>query len=97
MGLGSGIRKKPIPVPESRVKKAPDPGSGSATLNPTSEILLLRHKKIFKSVALFLIFNSVLDLDPGIGIRKNGSLCGSSSRSGSETGSILFKYKSVQF
>jgi hypothetical protein len=37
MGLGSGIRKKPIPDPGSRipdpgVKKAPDPGSGSATL-----------------------------------------------------------------
>jgi hypothetical protein len=34
MGLGSGIRKKPIPDPGSGpgVKKAPDPGSGSATL-----------------------------------------------------------------
>ena len=30
MGLGSGIRKKPIPDPG--VKKVPDPGSGSATL-----------------------------------------------------------------
>ena len=30
MGLGSGIRKKPIPDPG--VKKAPDPGSGSSTL-----------------------------------------------------------------
>jgi hypothetical protein len=30
MGLGSGIRKKPIPDPG--VKKALDPGSGSATL-----------------------------------------------------------------
>jgi hypothetical protein len=30
MGLGSGIRKKPNPDPG--VKKAPDPGSGSATL-----------------------------------------------------------------
>ncbi len=30
MGLGSGIRKKPIRDPG--VKKAPDPGSGSATL-----------------------------------------------------------------
>jgi hypothetical protein len=27
MGLGSGIRKKPIPDPGSRGKKAPDPGS----------------------------------------------------------------------
>jgi len=25
MGLGSGIRKKPVPDPGSRVKKAPDP------------------------------------------------------------------------
>jgi hypothetical protein len=37
MGLGFGIRKKPIPDPRSRiqdpgVKKAPDPGSGSALL-----------------------------------------------------------------
>jgi hypothetical protein len=30
MGLGSGIRKTPIPDPG--VKKAPDPGSGSAKL-----------------------------------------------------------------
>jgi hypothetical protein len=28
----SGIRKKPIPNPGSRGQKAPDPGSGSATL-----------------------------------------------------------------
>ncbi len=27
MGLGSGIRKKPIPDPGSGVKKAPDPGA----------------------------------------------------------------------
>jgi hypothetical protein len=36
MGLGSGIRKKPIPPPPGSriqgVKKVPDPGSGSATL-----------------------------------------------------------------
>ncbi len=32
MVLGSGIRKKPIPDPGSRGQKAPDPGSGSATL-----------------------------------------------------------------
>jgi hypothetical protein len=30
--LVSGIRKKPIPDPESGVKKTPDPGPGSATL-----------------------------------------------------------------
>jgi hypothetical protein len=29
---GSEIRKKPIPIPDPGVKKAPDPGSGSATL-----------------------------------------------------------------
>jgi hypothetical protein len=33
MGLGSGIRKKPIPDPGLGVKKAPDPGSGSAALD----------------------------------------------------------------
>jgi hypothetical protein len=38
MDLGSGIRKKPIPDPG--VKKAPDPGSGSATLYKTVIILL---------------------------------------------------------
>jgi hypothetical protein len=33
MGLGSEIQKKPIPDPGGAVvKKAPDPGSGSATL-----------------------------------------------------------------
>jgi hypothetical protein len=40
MGLGSGIRNKPIPdpginlfrIPDPGVKKAPDPGSGSVTL-----------------------------------------------------------------
>ncbi len=46
MGLGSGIRdpgsrirKKPIPDPG--VKKAPDPGSGSATL-PTGKSCCIR-------------------------------------------------------
>jgi hypothetical protein len=29
----SGIRKNPFRIPDSGVKKAPDPGSGSATLN----------------------------------------------------------------
>jgi hypothetical protein len=29
MGLGSGIRKKPIPDPGPGVKKAPDPGSAT--------------------------------------------------------------------
>jgi hypothetical protein len=32
MGLGSGIWEKAIPDPIPGVKKAPDPGSGSATL-----------------------------------------------------------------
>jgi hypothetical protein len=32
IGLGSGIRKKPIPDPGFRGKEAPDPGSESATL-----------------------------------------------------------------
>jgi hypothetical protein len=35
MVLGSGIRKKPIPDPGSRGQKAPNPGSGSATLYVT--------------------------------------------------------------
>ncbi len=36
MGLGSGIRKKPIPDPGSRGQKGTDPGSGSATLKGTT-------------------------------------------------------------
>jgi hypothetical protein len=32
MGLGSKIRKKSIRITDPGVKKAPDPGSGSATL-----------------------------------------------------------------
>jgi hypothetical protein len=37
MGLGSEIRdpEKPIPDPGSRGQKAPDPGSGPATLKQT--------------------------------------------------------------
>jgi hypothetical protein len=31
--IGIRVRKKPIPDPGSRVQKAPDPGSGFATLN----------------------------------------------------------------
>jgi len=30
MGLGSGIRKKPVPDPGYRFKKAQDPGSATA-------------------------------------------------------------------
>ncbi len=31
---GSEIRKNPFRIPDPGVKKAPDPGSGSATLHP---------------------------------------------------------------
>jgi hypothetical protein len=51
MGLGSEIRdpgsgknlfrKKPIPDPYPGVKKAPDPGSGSATLVATDDSVVL--------------------------------------------------------
>ncbi len=49
----SGIRKKPIPDPGSRipdpgVKKAPDPGSGSATLVGTLPANLIVSTKISK-------------------------------------------------
>jgi hypothetical protein len=43
MGLESGIRKKPIPYP--RVKKATDPGSGSATLQKNYKRKLLSENK----------------------------------------------------
>jgi hypothetical protein len=41
MGLGSGIRdpgsgKNLFRIPDPRVKKAPDPGSGSATLEKST-------------------------------------------------------------
>jgi hypothetical protein len=45
MGLGSGIRNKPIPDPGPGVKKAPDSGSGSATL-PTT-ILNTEGRKLY--------------------------------------------------
>ncbi len=41
MGLGSGIREKPIPDPG--VKKAPDPGSGSAKLLKSNFFFCLRN------------------------------------------------------
>jgi hypothetical protein len=40
MDLGSGIRKNLFRIPDPGVKKAPDPGSGSATLN--KDLLELR-------------------------------------------------------
>ncbi len=44
MGLGSGTRdprsgKNPFRIPDPGVKKAPDPGSGSATLKKSAEKL----------------------------------------------------------
>jgi hypothetical protein len=44
MGLGSGIREKPIPDPGSgpRVKKAPDPGSGSQHCLPHTNTSILK-------------------------------------------------------
>ncbi len=42
MGLGSGIQKKPIPDPG--VKKAPDPGSGFATLICTTWHYIVAHE-----------------------------------------------------
>jgi hypothetical protein len=51
MGLRSGIRKKPIPDP--RVKKAPDPGS--ATLLPDPLVRAQRQAKIVRKT-LFLLF-----------------------------------------
>jgi hypothetical protein len=44
MGLGSGIRdpENTIPDPGSRVKKAPDPGSGSATQPTVENFFLLK-------------------------------------------------------
>jgi hypothetical protein len=42
MVLGSGIRKNLFRIPDPGVKKAPDPGSGSATLINTSDYYLIR-------------------------------------------------------
>jgi hypothetical protein len=38
MGMGSGIRKKRIPDHGSSRKRAPDPGSGSATPNSATQL-----------------------------------------------------------
>jgi hypothetical protein len=39
--LGSGIQKKPIPDPGSRVKKAPDPGSRIRNTEKKSSLVTL--------------------------------------------------------
>ncbi len=51
MGLGSGIRdpgsgKNPFRIPDPGVKKAPDPGSGSATLI----FSITRQQNLFKTI-----------------------------------------------
>jgi hypothetical protein len=56
MGLGSGIRKKPIPDPG--VKKAPDPGSGSATLQQTMGLKLLLETVHFTTLTTILFFKA---------------------------------------
>ncbi len=38
MGLGSGIRKKTIPDPRSRDKRAPDPGSATLQQRPITKL-----------------------------------------------------------
>jgi hypothetical protein len=52
MGLGSGIRKKPIPDPGPGVKKAPDPGSGSAKLHRPSQHSKQPPLTIYEDVSL---------------------------------------------
>jgi hypothetical protein len=57
MDLGSGILKNPIPDPGSRipdpgVKKAPDPGSGSATL-----LRITERKHSFKKFGPFSVLS----------------------------------------
>jgi hypothetical protein len=58
MGLGSGIRdpgsgKNLFRIPDPGVKKAPDPGSGSATLDPRSS----PYSFVFLLYTLFTISN----------------------------------------
>ncbi len=61
MGLGSGIRKKPIPVPDPGVKKAPDPGSGFATLVGTVFIVQCKGTvSYFIAILDFALFPAVL-------------------------------------
>ncbi len=55
---GSWIRKKPIPDPGSRGQKAPDPGSGSATLVLTNQ----KNQKIYVKICTkkFELFTTVI-------------------------------------
>ncbi len=58
MGLGSGIRKKPIPDPGSRVKKPPDPRSrisNTDRLVPTAEVLSSDTVPESRSLAAWLV------------------------------------------
>ncbi len=63
MGLGSGIRDPgsgknlfPSRIPDPGVKKAPDPGSGSATL--------IDKKTVFYFLAFFFKHNNLLTVEP---------------------------------
>jgi hypothetical protein len=73
---GSGIRKKPIPDPE--VKKAPDPGSVSATLN--KEHPALQNMKILYFFYICTVCHfALLDPDPDPATQINADPCGSGS------------------
>jgi len=51
LGLGSGIRKKPIPDPGSRGQKAPNPGSRIRIPNTGKNLKIKSGKKAKKMVS----------------------------------------------
>jgi hypothetical protein len=58
MGLGSGIRKKTYSrsrIPNPGVKKAPDPGSGSATLSTRVACTFLRQLLTDDTIIIYLV------------------------------------------
>jgi hypothetical protein len=67
MDLGSGIRdpgsgKNLFRIPDPGVKKAPDPGSGSATLQKTKKCHHLKTNSLHSD--FLSVVNPNLDLDP---------------------------------
>jgi hypothetical protein len=67
MGLGSGIRdpgsgKNLFRIPDPGVKKAPDPGSGSATLTETLQCKRFNEHGHWLTVGVYLTYFD-LDLD----------------------------------
>ncbi len=55
-GWDPGSGKKPIRIPDPGVKKAPDPGSGSATLEIFIERAVVRYITLYFGGGRYLVF-----------------------------------------